>query len=402
MNWGLGSRSPVADGGVMLELGGMDRIRELDLERGLAVIEPGVTQAALADRLVGSPFFLNVTTSCKDTSVLGNAIDRGQGMIRLRVDELLGLEVVLGDGTVITTGGVGPADARRYYGQGSGPDTTRLFCQSSFGVVTAGAIALVPRPECTGYAHAAFAGEALPLVVDRLAQLRREQVIDRIFYLSEMRIDADTRGLPHFALLGPVLGRRRLVSEALAIVREELAAVPGCTGLRTGEVDELEPGDPLYHRGRAFAGIPSCEPLRARFGTTSCALDESSPRGWSVLQTLLPLDGRSVHAALTILAEGARAHGSSIQIQPHLSAVDSRSLNLMSMIWFEREPTEIRRMQALRDHLQARLVAHGFHPSRQGIDLLHANRVHLHDDEALSRIKAALDPRGVVAPGRYV
>jgi 4-cresol dehydrogenase (hydroxylating) len=400
MNWGLGSRAPVADGGILLELGRMDRIRELDLDQGLAVIEPGVTQAALAARLEGTPFFLNVTTSCKDTSVLGNALDRGQGMIRLRCDELLGLEVVLGDGTVITTGGVGPADARRYYGRGSGPDTTPLFCQSSFGVITAGAIALVPRPERTGYAYGSFEGEALPLVVERVARLRRDHVIDRIFYFGEMQLDAEARGLPRFTLLGPLPGRRRLVHEALAIVREELAGVPGCLGVRTGEVDELEPGDPLYHRGRAFVGIPSCEPLRARFGTTSCALDEESRRGWSVLQTLLPLDGRAAHTALTTLSEGARVHGSTIQ--PHLSAIGPSSLNLMSMIWFDREPAGIQRMRAVRDHLQARLAAQGFHPSRQGIDLLHAGRTHLHDDPALSRIKAALDPRGVVAPGRYV
>lgn len=399
-NWGLGSRSPIADGGVLLDLGRMNRIRELDLEQGTAVIEPGVTQAALADRLVGTPFFLNVTTSCKDTSVLGNALDRGQGMIRLRLDELLGLEVVLADGAVVTTGGVGPAGARRYFGRGAGPDATRLFCQSSLGVVTAGVIALVPRPECTGYAYASFIGEALPAVVDRLAQLRREHVVDRIFYLGEMQLHADAQGLPDFTVLGPVLGRRRLVSEALAIVSEELGSVPGCTRVRTGEAQELAPGDPLYHRGRAFLGIPSCEPVRARFGVSTCDLDESSRRGWSVLQSLLPLDGRSAQEALAILSEGARAHQATIQ--PHISMVSSRSLNLMSMIWFDRQPAQVERMRALREQLHAELAAHGFHPSRKGIDLLHADRVHLHHDEALSRIKAALDPRGSVAPGRYV
>jgi hypothetical protein len=258
----------------------------------------------------------------------------------------------------------------------------------------------VPRPECTAYAYATFVGEALPLVVDRLARLRREHVVDRIFYFSEMQLDRATQGLPRFSVLGPVLGRRRLVNESLAVVREELGGVPGCTGLRTGEAQELEPGDPLYHRGRAFLGIPSCEPMRARFGTDTCALDESSRRGWSVLQTLLPLDGRAVQAALAILDEGAKAHAATIQ--PHISAISSRSLNLMTMIWFERVPGEIERMRKLRDRLQAQLVARGFHPSRRGIDLLHASRIHLHEDEALSRIKAALDPRGVVAPGRYV
>jgi 4-cresol dehydrogenase (hydroxylating) len=400
MNCGLGSRSPVVVGGFLLALDRMNRIRELDLEHGLAVIEPGVTQAELAGRLVGSPFFLNVTTSCKDSSVLGNALDRGQGMIRLRIDELLGLEVVLADGTVIETGGVGPSGSRSYYGRGSGPDATRLFLQSNFGVVTAGAIALVPRPESTSYAYASFAGEALPLVVDCLARLRREHVLEHIFYFGEMQLDAATPGLPNFTLLGPVLGRRRLVTEVLAILREELGGVPGCTALRTGEVEDLQPGDPLYHRGRAFMGIPACEPVRARFGTNTCDLDEHTLRGWSVLQTLLPFDSRAVQTALAILAEGAKT--SDAMIQPHISAVGASSLNLMSMIWFSREPAAIQRMRALREHLQARFVAQGFHASRQGIDQLHAGRIHLQDDEVLSRIKAALDPQALIAPGRYV
>jgi hypothetical protein len=74
----------------------------------------------------------------------------------------------------------------------------------------------------------------------------------------------------------------------------------------------------------------------------------------------------------------------------------------MSMIWFSREPAAIQRMRALREHLQARFVAQGFHASRQGIDQLHAGRIHLQDDEVLSRIKAALDPQALIAPGRYV
>jgi 4-cresol dehydrogenase (hydroxylating) flavoprotein subunit len=285
-------------------------------------------------------------------------------------------------------------------GRGSGPDATRLFCQSSMGVVTAGAIALVPRPEFSGYVYASFRGAALPAVVDQVARIRREHVVDRIFYFSEMQIDAQSRGLPDFTLLGPLLGRRRLVHEALAIVRESLESVPGCQALRTGEVAALEPGDPLYHRGRAFIGIPSCEPLRARFGTTTCALDETSHNGWSVLQTVLPLTGRAVREALVILGEGVLLHGG--RVQPHISTVSSRSLNLMTMIWFERSPGGIERMRMLRDHLQAELVAHGFHPSRESIDMLHAAKAGVVRDEALARIKVALDPHGIVAPGRYV
>jgi 4-cresol dehydrogenase (hydroxylating) flavoprotein subunit len=399
-NWGLGSRAPVLDGGVILDLGGMKGVRELDLERGVAVVEPGVTQGELADRLSGTPFMLNVTTSCRGTSVLANALEQGQGAIRLRVDELLGVEAVLGNGALVTAGGVGPADGRAFFGRGSGPDATRLFCQSNFGVVTAAAIALVPRPERTCYLYASYAGEALPAVVDRVGRLRREGVTDAIFYFSEMQIDPSGRALPDFTLLGPVLGRRRIAGEALDIAREELGGIPGCKGVRSGDVDELAPGDPLYHRGRTFLGIPACEPLRKRFGTTSCDLDGTSRNGWSVLQTLLPLDGRAVGDALAVLKAGVDAWG--VPVQPHVSSVTARSINLMTMIWFERSPEGIERMRRLRDELQAKLVGRGYHPSREGVDVLRAAAGRGPRDEAWAHIKAALDPKGVIAPGRYV
>jgi 4-cresol dehydrogenase (hydroxylating) flavoprotein subunit len=399
-NWGIGSRSPVADGCRLLDLSRMNQVRELDLARGIAVVEPGVTQGALAERLAGTPFMLNVTTSCRATSLVGNLLDNGQGVLRLRAEDLLGLEVVLGNGNIITTGAVAQPGHGARCERGAGPDATRLFCQSNFGVVTAAALALVPRPERTSFAYATFSGAALPAVVDCVARLRRERVIDHIFYFGEMQFEPGQRRRPDFTLLGPLLGRQRMVGEALDALGEALAAVPGCKALRTGEADELAPGDPLYHRGRTFLGIPSCEPVRKRFATTSCDLDRTSMRGWSVLQTLLPLEGSAASAGLALLQAGADAWA--LPVQPHLSSVSDRSLNLMTMIWFQRDADAIERMRGLRDQLRARLGEQGFEPSREGIDALRDARSSRPNDEAWARLKTAFDPNGIIAPGRYV
>src|SRR5690606_6838808 len=42
-NWGLGSRAPLTDGGVVLDLSRMTRISGLDARDGIVRIEPGVT-----------------------------------------------------------------------------------------------------------------------------------------------------------------------------------------------------------------------------------------------------------------------------------------------------------------------------------------------------------------------
>src|SRR6516164_6090491 len=78
-NWGLGSKLPVRDGAAIVDLCRMNRIHEINERHGYAVVEPGVTQRKLYEQLKDnhSAYFLNVTGSGADTSVLGNALDRG-------------------------------------------------------------------------------------------------------------------------------------------------------------------------------------------------------------------------------------------------------------------------------------------------------------------------------------
>ncbi len=46
-NWGMGSRLPPRDGTAILDLSGLDRIREINVGGRYAVVEPGVTQGQL-------------------------------------------------------------------------------------------------------------------------------------------------------------------------------------------------------------------------------------------------------------------------------------------------------------------------------------------------------------------
>src|SRR5262249_62028877 len=46
-NWGYGSRVPAFDGSVVLDLGRLNRIIELDEELAYVVVEPGVSQRQL-------------------------------------------------------------------------------------------------------------------------------------------------------------------------------------------------------------------------------------------------------------------------------------------------------------------------------------------------------------------
>lgn len=398
MNWGLGSRHPVRDDCVLVDLRRLDRIRDLNLSHGYAFIEAGVSQHALAQQLEGTPWMLNVTTSCKDSSLLGNAMDRGEGCIRPRREDLLGLELVLGDGSVLHTGGVGPGAARKFHGLGSGPDATDLFLQSSLGIATAGAFAFIPRPERIDYAFASFRRDGLAEVVDTVLALRRDRVLDTTFRLSELPVEPGrTATPPDFTLLGPLLGRRAAVDATEALLREEFGRLPSFRSFECGPVAEMPLTHPLYQRTQFFRGIPSCELLRARFRVDDCDLDGRSASGWTVVATVLPLEGRAVQTALDVVTRVVDVEGLTCRLE--VSAVSPTTILLMTAIWFARDADGIARMRRTQEALRAQLRAAGLHPARDGVD---AVRDEGSAGGALARIKEALDPAGIISPGRYV
>src|SRR5579871_2240705 len=72
-NYGLGSRLPVQDGHLIVDLSKMNRIISYDAELGIIQIEPGVTQHAIAQYLQENQanFILNVTGSSAFSSIVG-------------------------------------------------------------------------------------------------------------------------------------------------------------------------------------------------------------------------------------------------------------------------------------------------------------------------------------------
>ena len=397
-NWGLGSRSPVLDDCVLVDLSRLDRIREVDLQHGYAVIEAGVSQVALAQQLVDTPWLLNVTTSCKDSSLLGNVMERGEGSIRPRLDDVLGLEVVLASGSLLTTGGVGRGAERRYYGLGTGPDVSGLFYQSNFGVATACTIGFIARPQRIDYVFGSFKREGLIEVVDTVLKLRRERILDNTFRLSELPVEPGSSGPPQdFTLLGPLLGRTASVEGVEAVLKADFAQLPSFRSIEFGPVDGLAPGHPLYQRTQFFRGIPSCEMLRARFRVSTCDLDGSSETGWTVVATVLPLDGRAVQTALDVVTRIADVEGLVSRLE--VSVVSNTTILLMTAIWFKRNADGIERMRRTQVAMRAQFKAAGFYPARDGIDAVRAEGP---ASDALAQIRAALDPAGIISPGRYV
>jgi len=135
-----------AHGGVALSLMRMNRIKEINVGDFVAVVQPGVITQTLQDAVerVGL-FYPPDPASRADCSLGGNIATNAGGPRCLKYgvtrDYVLGLEVVLADGSIVKMGG-------RTHKNKSGFDFTRLFVGSEgmLGVVTEATLKLLPLP----------------------------------------------------------------------------------------------------------------------------------------------------------------------------------------------------------------------------------------------------------------
>ncbi|MEV6034559.1 FAD-binding oxidoreductase [Nonomuraea sp. NPDC052116] len=409
-NWGMGSAVPVTDDNLVVDLSGMNRIRGLDLEAGFAVIEPGVTQAQLAEALRDTPWMLNVTNSCADTSVVGNALDRGDGTFRSRVHDVAGLEAVLADGSVVTTGGLDPAG--RYHGRVAGPDLTPAFVQHNLGIVTAMAVALVPRPQTVGLVYGRMPRAQVGVALDAMAGfLRRGNPADGMLRVRELALVPShgdwflPRGVDPdlFTVMGPLLGSDAAVELAEELLRKALIEVEGAESLRVVDAAEVGPDDPLYPRALMSQGIPTCLGVRNALRVTSCDQIDEGQTGFLALMPLMPTHARRTEHILAALQTAVDAHTTALMVEWNL--VSRHMANGVIQIFFERgAPDAPYRAHQLRNDGNCLLRSHGCAIYRSDIDHAAAD-VWSETSTAslgmLHRLKTALDPDGLLSPGRY-
>jgi 4-cresol dehydrogenase (hydroxylating) len=92
--------------------------------------------------------------------------------------------------------------------------------------------------------------------------------------------------------------------------------------------------------------------------------------------------------------------------EPMLAVVtpQERAAHLVAMVLYDRDaPGADAQARHAQDALQASLATLGALPFRLGVDALGALPPSVDDHDAvLARVKRALDPEGVLAPGRYL
>ena len=406
-NWGLGSREPTADDVVVLDLGDLAQVREVDLTGGWAVVEPGVTQGRLSQQLEGTDRMVNVTVSAAETSIVGNLVDRGVGLRHQRTRDVLGLEVVLPDGELARFGwwpGTGRGAAP--YPHGLGPSALGLFTQSDLGVVTAATIALPHRPEALRVVRLDFRPDALGDVVALLRRWTAQGLtrsVSRVFDPAAARAYAGKPDLytAHFCVDG--------MASAVDALVEVVAGQARDSGLFT-EVDHTAARAPrhpdhevatLVERGYAGDPDPSDRLFQAKMGHPADEIDQRV--GFLFFLPLLPFTPEAVELART-LTDRVRAT-TGIPSASTLHLLDAEHIDCVVAMKFDRaDDAATRAAHRALDLLYDLFAEHGFAPYRLDVD--HAERVDdFRADEAATaftrRLKATVDPGTALAHGRY-
>lgn len=376
-------------GGILLSVRKMNRILEINPADGIAVVEPGVTLDDLQEavRALGW-YYPPDPASLKECSVGGTIATNAGGprCVKYGVTRhyVLGLEVVLPDGNVLVAGG-------RCHKNKTGFDLIGMFVGSEglLGVITKATLRLIPHPEARAMLTATFpdfeaAAEAVQAILNHGWQPSGLEVTDgftlqaaRDYLGPEMLPDGDAH------LIVELDGRRATILQDLAGLRE---LVDTLGPVAVEEARDPESCEAIWKLRREFSYS-----LRAT-GLIKLNEDIVVPR--SKLVDLVRF-ARQLEKD-TGIPVACFGHAGDGNIHTNLMVKD-----------YETDPVEKAKADAALDLLFKWIIANdGQITGEHGIGLAKkrwfADAVSPVSVAVHQKLKAALDPSGILNPGKFL
>lgn len=422
-NYGYGGPAPRLKGSAILDLRRMNRIIEVNERLGYALVEPGVSYFDLYRHLraTGSKLWIDCASPGWG-GVMGNALDRGAGYTPYadHWSSQCGLEVVLADGEVVRTGmgGVPAAKTWGAFKYGFGPYVDGLFSQSNFGVVTKIGIWLMPEPAAHLPIFIHFPDEdQLEEICEAVFPLRRSGLLNGGIMLagllwegggvsprsrwydgggamppSAMRRMAADLDMGWWNLSTCLYGSAEQVERTHATIRDALAPVRGVRFHTAAD----RPGDPVFtYRSQLLTGQPNMYEFNL--------LNWTGGGGHVGFLPTCVFEGAEIARLHALCSRITREGGFDWTGEFSLQA---RSAIQVQLLQFDRsDPAVLARAHATYKQLIEACAGEGFGQFRTSLAFMDetAATYSFGDGAALrlsERIKDALDPNGILAPGK--
>ncbi len=377
-----------AAGGICLTLSRLKRILAIDPDDGTATVEPGVTNSQLNQALERLGYFYAPDPGSQKVSTIGgNAATNAGGMHCLKygvtLQNVVGMDVVLSDGTVVEAG--------TRLEELPGYDLVGLLVGSegTLALTTKVTVRILPLPEATQALLAAFddiedAGRAATEVIGRGIVPAAMELMDRPIIRAVE--DYAHAGYPLDAEAVLVIDLDGL-AEGLPRRAEEVAGV--CRRHRAREVRVArtpEERQAIWAGRRSVGGASA----RIRPGAQDRWADDTVPRSrMPEILRLIQQIGRKYHFGI-----GNVAHAGDGNVHP-LFQFDARDADEKQRM--ERVATEV---------LEATVALGGTVSGEHGVgaapEKQQALRRQFTDQElrVMVRVKEALDPLGLLNPGK--
>jgi 4-cresol dehydrogenase (hydroxylating) len=443
-NLSYGGAAPAARGSVVLDLKRMNKILKVDDTRNFCLVEPGVTYFDLYNYV--KEHKLNVWLDLPDPgwgSPVGNSLDHGIGYTtstyRDHFGAHCGMEVVLPNGELVRTGmGAMPnADTWQDFKYGTGPMVDGLFAQGNFGVVTKMGFHMMPAPQAylSGVMYVPRHADLIPLV-KVVNALEDQNLIGMPLWRSPVRdvsiragvADPDLtalmaggwpsmaqieayvakKGVPAYGVQLQLYGPRKTLEGTWEYAQEQLkAVVPNATFAEVKRHDFPLTPEIIEDIGHRYTGVPSLEIFNIVSRNENSA--PNPPDGHNNCVAILPRTGEALMQFSKAVIEGLRSVGDMRPWTPFTTPITWHPRVFFSgpSVFTQRDdPDANAKNKKLYETLVDKYAEYGWVDYRCAP--AYQDRVmskYSFNNHALMRlhetIKDAMDPNGIISPGRY-
>ena len=399
-NTGL-TRATAADGALMLSLDRMSAIREINPRARVAVVEAGVVLSALHEAAAEHDLIFPLTFGARGSAHVGGCLSTnagGSNVVRYGNARALclGLEAVTPEGKVMDL-------MSALHKDNAGYDLRDLLigAEGTLGVITAAVLKLFPRPRA--YVTAMMAPPDLGSALDLLHVLQTEtgRAVEAFEYMPGEFMDAF---LERFPEARPPFEQRYDINILVEIgVLSTRDAEPGPDGKAPICAHVEAVLGRFFEEGRLLdAVIAKNDAERAEMWARREAAAEVSRLHAPIVDNdiAVPLE------RMQELLERVRAR--TLALDPGARLLNVAHLgdgNLHFAAWPESRDETVH--EAIREAVEEETIAlGGSFSAEHGIGLSKLSAMRRHKDpvalEGMRRIKVALDPNGIMNPGKVL